>query len=256
MRGWIAALMLGAGSVLAFPVPSQGAGPAQAGQAQEQPAPRRDFPVVSAQGSATVSRSPDRAVVLFGCSTQAETSAKAQNDLNVAMDRVLKAVKALNLPGLVVQTSGLSLSPMFDYSGQGDGRPPRITGYRASNTVRAQVDDVSKVGAIIDAAIAAGANELQGISFELKDDKEARREALTRAAQDARQKAETLAAALGMRLEGVVEAQVGSPVMRPFYAARGMAMEMQAAAAPTPVEPGEVQVQAEVTVIFRAAGNP
>jgi hypothetical protein len=255
MRGRIAALMLGAGAVLVVPPSSLAAGTAPAALAQEQPITRRDFPVVTAQGSALVSRSPDRAVLVFGCSTQAETSAKAQNDLNASMERVLKAVKALNLPGLVVQTSGLSLSPMFDFSTQTDGRPPRITGYRASNTVRAQVDDVSKVGTIIDAAIAAGANELQGISFELKDDKEARREALTKAAQDAREEAETLAAALGLRIEGVVEAQVGTPVMRPFFA-RSMAMEMQAAAAPTPVEPGEVQVQAEATVIFRAAPRP
>lgn len=213
-----------------------------------------DDPRITSAGSAIVARPPDRAVVSFGATAQAKTSAQAQNDLNIAMDRIIKAVRALNLDSLLVQTQSLSLSPVYDYGRRGED-VPRIVTYRASNIVRCRVDDTAKVGPIIDAAIAAGANELHGIGFELKDDAPARREALTNAAKDARDKADVLAAALGLRIVAVEQATVGTPQVFPVWQ-RGMAMESRAPAspqpAPTPVESGEVTVSADTTIVFIA----
>ncbi|MBM4109426.1 MAG: DUF541 domain-containing protein [Phycisphaerae bacterium] len=212
-----------------------------------------DDPRITSVGSSVVSRAPDRALVSLGATTRASTSAKAQIDLNVAMDRIIKAVRALNIDSLLVQTQSVSLSPVYDYGRRGED-VPRIVAYSASNIVRCRVDDTTKIGPIIDAAIAAGANELHAIGFELKDDAPARREALTNAAKDARDKADTLAAALGLRITAVEQATVGTPQVFPVWQ-RGMAMEARAPASPaepTPIESGEVTVSAQATVVFIA----
>jgi uncharacterized protein YggE len=208
-------------------------------------------PRISSVGTGSVSRPPDRAVVSLGASTQAPTSAKAQIDLNLTIDRVIKSLRALGIESLVIQTQSISLSPVHDYGRGGDG-PPRLVGYRASNILRARVDDTSKIGPIIDAAVAAGANELHGISFELRDDGPARREALARAARDAREKAETLAEALGLSIVAVAEASVGTPQVYPVWQAMDGRAPGSPMAAPTPVEAGDVTVTAQATVVFIA----
>lgn len=208
-------------------------------------------PRISAVGTGTVMRAPDRAVVSVGASTQAPTSAKAQGDLNATVDRVIKALKALGIESLVIQTQSISLSPVLDY-GRGGDAPPKVVAYRASNIVRARVDDPSKIGPIIDAAVAAGANELHGIGFELRDDGPARREALALAARDARDKAETLAQALGLSIVGVAEASVGTPQVYPVWQAMDARAPAAPMPAPTPVEAGDVTVTAQATVVFIA----
>lgn len=218
-------------------------------------------PVVTATGSATVSRTPDQAVVTLGVATTGKTSTEAQEKLNAVMDRVVKAVKGLSLPEIKVQTQWLSLSPVYERidfrEQQVQPREPRIIGYNASNTVRVTIGDISKVGTIIDAAIDAGANQVQGLSFGLKDDSSARQEAMTAAAKDARAKAEAIASALGLRVVRVLEASTGmaqrpSPLYR--IAGRGaMAPGAEALSTPTTVEAGEVTVQEQVTVTVEVA---
>lgn len=212
-------------------------------------------PVVTATGSATISRAPDQAVVTLGVATTGKTSTEAQEKLNATMDKVVKAVKGLSLPDLKVQTQWLSLSPVYeriDYRDQQQQpREPKIIGYNASNTVRVTVGDVNKVGTIIDAAIEAGANQVQGLSFELKDDRDARQEAMTAAAKDAKGKAEAIASALGLRIVRVLEVQSGvvqRPVPMYRMAGRGAMAAADAISTPTTVEAGEVTVQEQVTV--------
>lgn len=217
-------------------------------------------PTITATGSATVTRAPDQAVVSLGVATVGKTSTEAQGRLNEALDKVVKAVKGLGLPDLKVQTQWLSLNPVYeqiDYrEQQSRPREPKIIGYNASNTVRITVGDVGKAGAIIDAAIAAGANQVQGLGFELKDDRSAKGEALQNAARDAREKAEQMAAALGLRVVRIVEVQSGPvPGPRPFFRGRGFekAATDMAMSAPTVVEPGEVSVTEQVTVTVEVA---
>lgn len=216
-------------------------------------------PVVTATGSATVARAPDQAVVMLGVATVGTTSTDAQDKLNTTLDKVVKAVKALSLPDLKVQTQWVSLQPVYeqvDYrEQQRQPREPKIIGYNASNTIRVSVGDVNKAGLIIDAAIAAGANQVQGLSFELKDDRAAKDEALRSAARDARTKAEAMADALGLRVVRIVEVQSGV-IARPLpsyrMAGRGPSDAMMAAA-PTVVEPGEVSITEQVTVTVEVA---
>ena len=125
-------------------------------------------------------------------------------------------------------------------------REQRIAGFDARNTITVTLDDVSRVGAVLDAAIKAGANEVQSVSFELKDDTEVRSRALRQAVQNARLKADAIAAGMGMRAGSVVEAaESGAQSIHPMVLGR-VAME----AASTPMQPGQVQVRGSVTVVY------
>jgi len=132
---------------------------------------------------------------------------------------------------------------------------PRIVAYRAGNTIEITVEQVDLVGGVIDAGLTAGANQLQGISFGLKNDLPQRTRALALAAEDAEAKAQTIARALHVRLSGVLEITEGGvhvvPQREYFAGARAMAAE----AMRTPVESGEVQVQATVTVRYEILGE-
>jgi uncharacterized protein YggE len=210
--------------------------------------------LLSATGDALVSRKPDRAVVTLGATVTEATSAAAQNNLNKKMDAITAAItaaiKAQQIPGVVIQTEWLNLQPQWDYQ-----RPeqPRITGYTASNTLRIQLSDPGQSGKVIDAAISAGSNSIGGISFELTDDKAARAEAIKAASQDARAKVEAMADALGLRLVRVVDASTGGATMpppRPYPMGKVMTMRAGMEATPTPIESGQIEISAQVTVTF------
>jgi hypothetical protein len=206
---------------------------------------------ITSSGRGAVDRAPDRAVVFLGAVAQAKGSKDAQAKLNEVMARVIEEVKGAS-PDAVVQTVGLVLEPVYDYSKRKAGTPPTIVGYRASNRVKVRVDDLALAGEVIDAAIKAGANNVSGISFELKDDRDARNEALREAALKSRADAEALAAALGLRITGVVESTIGSPQVMPVWRSYEVMASAAPAAEPTPIEPGQISVSADVTVIYKA----
>lgn len=212
-----------------------------------------EMPVVTVSGEGTVSVKPDRATVSLGAWHQADTAIEAQSRVNAIIDEATKAIRELEIEGLMIQTSGLSLSPVYDY--QRD-REPRITGYRASINLSVRVDDIDRTGTVIDAAMKTGANQLQGVAFSLKDDSGARRDALRRAVEDARMKAETIADALGRPLVGLVEVQeqgVSVPVIsRGVESMRSMAAD----SAPTPIEAGEIEVSANLQITYNLGNGP
>lgn len=221
----------------------------------QQPAAPAPIPTISATGSASESRSPDQAEVSFGVQATGKTSEEAQDTLNRQMERVIVAVKETKLGGLVTQTQGLALYPEYEQE-RNNARSvaPKIIGYRASNSVLARTSEVGKVGKIIDAAVAAGANQVMGISFSLKNDADAKRDAIRKATADAKAKAQAMADALGLSLGRVMQATTGGVQARPYrynmpqaMMGRGMMEKMDA---PTPVEAGEVDVSADVTVEF------
>ena len=115
-----------------------------------------------------------------------------------------------------------------------------------------QVDDLPKVGAVIDAGIGAGANQLQGIHFELKDDTKARASALQQATERARNKAQILARASHVELQSLHNITENSvSIIAPIYGGGMRTMQMEA----TPVQPGQIRVQATVTLVYRI-GQP
>jgi len=164
------------------------------------------------------------------------------------LGKLIADVKDLDVEGMMIQTSQISLSPVYE---SGRGRDvPSIVGYRASNTVMVRVDDVTRVGDVVDVAVAHGANEAMGVSFLLRNPERAQLEALRRAVATARAKADAVAGAMGMKVERVEEvSEQGAEPPRPVYA-RGVEM-MAMDAAPTPVEAGQITIRAQVTMTCR-----
>jgi hypothetical protein len=221
---------------------------AQAGSEAKGP----DVPILTVSGSGQARVAPDEATVRLGVVAQAPTAREAQAKVNRAAGAVLDAIRKLGVPAERVQTTGLSLSPQYA-SGSSGSQGPRITGYQASNTVTVGVEDLAKVGPVIDAGLASGANNLDGVDFGLRNDGAARAAALTDAVRSARAKAEALARALKVRLVEIVEVAEGgvsvSPQPMPYRGRIAMAETMT----PTPVSAGEVGVDASVTLRWRIA---
>lgn len=210
-------------------------------------------PAITVSGTSEVSVAPDRVIVSLGAVVEAKQALDAQKQIAQIMQRVIKDIKAQGIPDEKIRTVGLSLNPVYSQpvpkAGQ-EPEPPRIVGYRASNTVRVQVDELERVGGVIDAGIAAGANQLSGLAFDLRDDLKHRKQALQLAAQEARSKAEAIASALNLQLGEVLEIrEEGGPAVHPVE--RRFAAS---AAAGTPIQPGQVQVSASVSVRFRLVG--
>lgn len=218
-------------------------------------------PVLTVSGSGQARVAPDEATVRLGVTAQAPTARAAQEQVNVVANAVLAAVRKLGVKAEDIQTSDLSLNPVYSQGRGQENQEPRITGYQASNVVSIRLEDLTKVGPVIDAGLAAGANRLEGVFFGLRNDEAARAEALTDAVREARSKAEALARALRVRLVEIVEVAEGgvsiSPPPSPF---RGRVMAEMAMDASTPVSSGQVGVEASVTVRYRitpcAEGQP
>jgi uncharacterized protein len=166
---------------------------------------------IRASGEATVRAKPDRAQISIGVVTQAPTAQAASAQNATQTSAVLNAIKrGLGSSG-EIKTSGYSISPQYQYT---NGRPPKITGYQASNTVLTTVNDLSLTGKVIDAANEAGANEITGISFSLRDDNAIRAQALADAAVKARSAAEAIAKALNVHITAVLDADTTSVTVR------------------------------------------
>ncbi len=210
-----------------------------------QDSPRPHF--VRASGEAIISAKPDRAEVTIAVSTRAPTAQAASTQNASESLRVLSSIKQALGSGGQVKTSGYSLAPQFDYS---NGHAPRLTGYEASNSVIVTVDELSLLGKVIDAATASGANNVNGISFTLRDSSAVREQALAEAAIRARANAEALAKALQVQVIGLLEAEpTETPVIRPLAKSfRAAPMAMQAA---TPIEAGDLDIRATVTVTLQ-----
>jgi uncharacterized protein len=209
---------------------------------------RAERPTITVNGNAEVSVAPDQAVVRLGMVAENAAAAEAQGAVNRVMRDLVAALMRAGLPERAIRTEDLSLFPVYDNATPAvrADRPsePRIVGYRASNIVSAEITDLAKIGDVIDAGIKAGANQLQGISFGLRDDAAARSQALRAAVADARSQAETIADALGMRLDGVsqVSAGGGGSVPGPVFRV--------ARAESAIVQPGETTVTGSVAVTY------
>ncbi len=195
---------------------------------------------VTVSGTGTARAAPDQATFSFGVQTEG-ASAKAALDANSAkMALVIAALKRAGVAEKDLQTQDVSVMPRQSETGQ-------ISGYYASNSVQALVRKLAGAGAVVDAAVGAGANQSSGPSFDQSGRDAVYRSALRAAVADARTKAEALAAesnaSLG-RVTRIVEGFATEPV--PMYD-RAVA---QSAKPETPVEPGTQEVQATVTVTF------
>jgi uncharacterized protein len=232
----IAGVVLGA--IVALQVPSF----AQDTGSSDQSTTQR---TVTVNGSATIRSAPDEAVIGLGVQTQANTAQGAIAQNAAKMMKVLQALADQGVSKDDIATSWVSLYPTYGQSGMD------ITGYQASNQVEVTLHDMAKVGPVIDASVAAGANFTNGVTFQLSDRNQGVNQALTAAVADARSKAETLAAAGDAQLGAVVSIQeVSAPSTYPPIMYGADQAVGAAAATPTPIQPPTLETQVSVTVVW------
>ena len=203
---------------------------------------------VTGQGVAVAA--PDRATLVLAVVSRAKQAVDAQRQVNETMNDTVAAVTALGVPAQALTTTGIHLLPLYEEADPKHGRiEPGIIGYQASNRIEVRLEDLAQVGPVIDAAVNTGANAIESVSLGLKDDRPVRRAALIDATNDARLRAEAIASAMGVRLMGVMEVnEQGVGVMLPRR--RGGAQTMLAEAG-TPVQSGQVRIEAAVVVSYR-----
>jgi uncharacterized protein len=197
-------------------------------------------------GDAKVTVKPDRVQIDLGVTNHAHDSQSAAADNARQVQAVLDAVKKAVGNAAVLKTVSYSLNPNYDYHGGGE---PTVTGYTAANVVQVTLDDLARIGSVIDAATQAGANHVQGIQFTLREPDAVRAEALRQAAVAARAQADVLAAALGLKVVRILTVEEQSPRITTFYnRPMARAAAVSSAAVPTPVESGTLDVSADVTL--------
>ena len=207
------------------------------------PAPQP--PSIVTTGEATVKRAPDQAFVTVAVETRAKAPGDAQQQNATIMTAVQQKLAAAGIAREAIRTTGYNIQQEFDYTN--GRRIPRE--YVARNGVEVRLDAVERVGEVLDLTVQAGATNVSGVRFDIKDRPAAEREALRLAVADARARAEALASGAGRTLDRIVRIEDGprqfkGPMPQPM-------MRMSAAAADgamTPVESGAIEITAQVTL--------
>ena len=201
-------------------------------------------PLITVTGAGLGGADPDTGRLVVGSWAERPTAKEAQAESARVMEAVVSRLRSLGVAEDQMETVRVSLHPQMDYSERGD--PPRVRGFRAENVISVTTPRVDQVGHLLDAAVAAGANLVEGVGFTVKDDGALRLKAIELAVKDARAKAEAAARAAGVQVKGVASITVGEPSAGPvFRAARAMEEAVS-----TPVVPGQVEIRATVTVSF------
>jgi len=209
--------------------------------------------VIHASGTGNVIGTPDRAQVTFAVQTENPDVKIAQQDNAVRMAKVIDALVATGIPRDALKTTGYNIYPVYDdYSKSLIDQ--KIRTYQVTNTLTVTLHDVSRTGDVIDVAVANGINQARSIQFLLSDEQSQvlRTEALKKAVARARADADTVAGALGVTIAGVQSADISggySPVLFENYqydAGNAIAKS----AAPTPIQPGDITVSAQVSITY------
>src|SRR5258706_9279606 len=211
--------------------------------AQQPGPPQPPPPVLVVAGNAQIFAVPDEATVRLGIVRQSPNAQAAQEQANTVGQEILSAIAKVGIPANQIQTARLVLAPAYAVRGPDSREAPRIIGYNATNSVSVRIDNLSLVGAVIDAGLKAGANQLEGVQFGLRNDLPSREQALKAAVLEARSKAQVMAEALRVTLAEVLEASEGGVSIVPrgelAMAPRALAMSND-----TPVSPGQIEVRA------------
>lgn len=229
---------------------------AQGTQQVVQPTPVSPVPVyartvtVSGAGSADVT--PDIAYVTLGVTTDAKTAREALTQNNTQMQSLMTALASAGIASADIKTQGLQVFPRYN----NNPNPPTTTqgettnelvGFTASNTVEVTVRQINNLGQILDQAVTAGSNQIQGIRFDVKDPSQVMDQARQAAMQDAAHKAQQLATLSNAKLGVVITINEESNRPIPFQASGGVAASMAQA---VPVSPGTQTVTVNLTVTW------
>jgi len=198
---------------------------------------------VTASGAGTTQAAPDTAEMYFGVTTMSSNAKSALDEASKVAEQIASAVKKQGIADEDIQTRDVSVYPQT----VDDNGKQVITGYQASLSVAVKVRDISKLGDVISAANAAGANNISGPAFSVGDPAPARAKAIDEAVADARKSAEAMAKAAGKSVGEVLSmssSDVGL-VAGPMYS-----QDMAGAAKDVPIEPGQLDISANVVVVF------
>ncbi|MCX6692974.1 MAG: SIMPL domain-containing protein [Methanomicrobiales archaeon] len=205
--------------------------------------------VILTSATGEVDVSPDRAEVTFSVETENSDVTVAQDANARMMTSAIDAIVASGIPKEDIKTTGYSIYPIYDDTGGILSQKVKL--YRVTNTILVTVRDVSKVGSVIDAAVSAGINGVSSINFLLSEGRTqvARTEAIQKAVAKCLADATTVAAATGVNITAVKEISVGTrypPVYFDGYRSGGM----EKSAVPTPIQPNDVKVTAQVSITY------
>ena len=216
-------------------------------QSPHQERPMIEGTVLSLSAEGTVQAAPDMAIVNLGVMTEGATADAAMRSNAERMSRLVQVLRRANIAERDIQTSGLSVNPTYVYN---NNEAPRISGYQANNQVTVRVRNLDSLGRVLDQAIAAGGNTLNGVSFGLQDPDAATNGARRDAMREALARANLYAEAAGLRVYRIVSiSEGGGYVPPPMMPMPMMARADMAASAPTPVAPGEVETRVQVSLI-------
>jgi uncharacterized protein YggE len=203
--------------------------------------------IIQVTGSGTLSAAPDEALLYLAVEAQAPTATAAISENAVAMTNVINALTSAGISKDSIQTTSYSLNPVYS-NPVNQSVPPSIIAYDAVNAIQVTISDLGSVGKVLDQAVSAGANQVQGITFTLSSTTMAslQKQALQLALQDADNQAKATAATLGVTIVGPISV-TPSYVFQPINYSRFIA----APQTPTPIQPGTLQVTATVSVTYQ-----
>ena len=208
---------------------------------------------ITVEGAGNVRISADTAVISLGVSARDRDVLKAQQQVNEAIAAIRKALIGQGVKEESITTDIMNIYAMYDYQNDQE----QLAAYNANSTLAVQVTELDAVGALIDAAFAAGANTLNGISFSTSDTEAAENEAMKQAVADAKRKAEVLAEASGLKLTGIEEISEGGVYsygnsIGNVNTKRTMEMPAMEEDAGTVVQAAKLVVTASVSITFSA----
>lgn len=212
-------------------------------------AEERDRNTITVQGSSSITVSPTIAYVSIGVTTFDKDAAAAQRENAIKMDRVYKTLASLGIKKDKIKTVNYNISPRYDYK----NNVTTLAGYNVINSIRLTVTDLKKVSDVLDMTVKEGVNQSNSISFGVTDEERDNLylQALSQAVSNAKEKANTVAAAAGIAISKPANIIEGSSVhfVQPNYRAMDMA-KMASEAAPTPISEGELMIEANVTAVY------
>jgi uncharacterized protein YggE len=199
---------------------------------------------LTVQGEGKVSASPDMATIVLGVETQNASASGAVRENAGLMSETINALLAAGIAENDIQTSSFSLTTLPQDEPKTASEKPKAPVFLATNQVTVLLNNTTDVGRVLDAAVSAGSNSIQQISFDLKDPRAQNDQAMTLAIQDARRQAEVAASAAGVKLGRILEITEGYGYVAP--AAKSAVFAEFA----TPIQPGQLEITASVTVIY------
>ena len=219
---------------------------------------RQDSPILTVSEEGRMQLSPDKAVVTLAVETAGDSLEKVQEENNERMKKVMTRLQKLGIKKERIQTSSLSVTPQYPPRSRRQSselpisQVPKIIGYTVNNTLTVEVLDLAIVGRVVDRALQAGANRFSHITWALRDNRPARLDALKNAAEKARNKAQTLAQALNVKLIRLLSVTEGGipPIAQRSTRGRAMMSMAMEDAGSVFVSPGELTVRASVTLVY------